>query len=67
MHFKAVFLSLSLLSIYGCGPSEEEKTEVSYDAGYSDGYREGAAKALECVNREGGGAEDAADSCEGRL
>ena len=56
MYFKGVFLSLGLLSIYGCGPSAEEKEEMSYDAGYSDGCREGAAKALECGNREGGGA-----------
>lgn len=67
MQYKMVFLSLVLLLIYGCGSSEEEKAEMSYDAGYSDGYREGAAEALECVKREGGGAEDAADSCERRM
>ena len=64
MYFKAVFLSLSLLSIYGCGPSEEEKTELSYEAGYSEGYRKGTAEALECVNQRGGSAEDAANTCE---
>ncbi len=67
MYFKVIVLSLGVLSIYGCGPTAEEKEEMSYDAGYSDGYRKGAAEALECVNREGGGAEDAADSCERRL
>lgn len=67
MYLRAVILSFGLLSISGCGPSVEEKEEMSYDAGYSDGYRKGAAEALECVNREGGGAEDAADSCERRL
>lgn len=63
MYLKAIFLSVGLLSFYGCGPTVEEKEEMSYDAGYS----QGAAEALECVNREGGGAEDAADSCERRL
>lgn len=67
MHFKVIILSLGLLSMYGCGPSAEEQEEMSYDAGYSNGYEEGVAEALRCVSREGGGAEDAADSCERRL
>lgn len=63
MQFKAIVVIISLLSISGCGPSAEEKEEMSYDNGYSEGYME----ALKCVEREGGKAEDAADDCKRRM
>ena len=67
MHYKiiAVFFSLSLIS--GCGPSAEEKEKISYGNGYSYGYQYGYKKALKCVDREGGEAEDAADDCKRRM
>jgi hypothetical protein len=67
MYFKTIVVFISLLSIVGCGPSAEEKEEMSYDTGYSTGYNEGFLKALECVKREGGEAEDAADDCRRRM
>lgn len=67
MHSKTFVLFIGLLSIAGCGPSAKEKEEMTYDTGYSDGYRQGFTEALKCVEHEGGEAEDAADHCEGRM
>ena len=63
MYFKTIVVFISLLSIAGCGPSPEEKEEMSYDTGYYEGF----LKALQCVKQEGGKAEDAADDCKRRM
>ena len=63
MYFKTIAVFISLLSIAGCGPSAEEKEEMSYGTGYNKGFLE----ALVCVKREGGKAEDAADDCKRRM
>ena len=67
MQFKIIVVIISLLLTSGCGSSAEEKEKISYGNGYSDGYRVGYKKALKCVDREGGEAEDAADYCERRM
>ena len=59
MHAKILVVVIGLLSVVGCGPSAEEKEEISYEEGYME--------ALKCVEREGGEAEDAADYCERRM
>ena len=61
---KLAILCIGTILLNGCGPSAEEKEQTSYSNGYSEGYQNGYKEALECVNREGGDAEDGAYYCE---
>lgn len=61
-------LSLALLVLSGCGPSTDEIRDTAYSEGYAmgreEGHQDGKQEAIDCVRDEGGGADDAADSCE---
>lgn len=64
----AGFLAVAFFPLTGCGPSPVELRESAYAEGYEEGMEagqeSGKQEALDCVRGEGGGAEDAADTCE---
>jgi len=55
-----VFIILGIAAtLNGCGKSDEEVNIL-----LEDSYNQGLWDALDCVKREGGSAQDAADNCE---
>lgn len=67
MRTPAMFILIMIVTA-ACSNPLEAKYKEGYEAGYEEGLTEGReqgkSEAIECVRSEGGGAGNAADSCE---